>query len=114
MKSQSPSTAVVMGLMGLIAIVFLGIFGLVALGRDIQNVVYFIGPTLVLLGGILATLLKVHEVAKETSAQSQKIDDVKHAVNGELDAKFNSVHKRIDGLSNQVALANGLKKGPQK
>lgn len=114
-STQGKNLWALFGIIALIAIILIGLFGLVALGRDIEQILFAIGPTLVSLVGIVAVLFRADQVAKVNDNQNEAIDElhtkadqISTRVNGQLDAKFKNLNEKIAGLSNQVQLANNL------
>lgn len=112
---RNDNNTIALGIIALVAVMFVGVFGLAALGRDITQVVYFIGPSVVAILGILAAILRVNVVEKKTDEQTSKLDTISKAVNGQLEKKFQDVHAAINdtrstiqGQINQVQLAQGL------
>jgi putative Mn2+ efflux pump MntP len=104
-SEQKITNPYIFGVIGLIAIILIGVFTLAALGRDIEQVIYFVGPSLLSLMGIVAVLMKTDNQNTQIGALHDKTDVISKRVNGELDAKFRSLNTRIDGLSNQVKLS---------
>lgn len=101
------STLVMVAVIGLLGLVLLLVAGLVLEGRDPSQVIYFAsGP--VTLGIITAVLGQRLDAIKGTAAtNAAKLDNVGTAVNGEMSAQFEAVHKRLDYLGAPPAGALG-------
>lgn len=95
-STSGRSTLVLVALIGLLGLVVLAIFGLVLEGRDPSQVIYFAsGP--VALGIITAVLGQRLDVLRTTAVSSaKKLDQVSTAVNGDMTAQFDALHKRLD------------------
>ena len=106
-QTRDQNDSLILAIIGLLALIFVGVFGLAALGRDLAQVVYFIGPTIVLLGGVLVSYFRIDQTRKETEKQTDKIDAIEENVeavagnvNGRLDKKFEDLHKKLDNALN--------------
>lgn len=108
------STLVLVAVIGLLGLVLLLIAGLVWDGRDPSQVIYFAsGP--VALGIITGVLGQRLDAIKATAAtNAAKLDGVGTAVNGQLTAQFDAVHKRLDYLGAPPAGALGPSVPPRR
>ena len=114
--SGKQNNTVIVSLIGLIGIVLVGLMGLVALGKDLNNVIYFMGPTVLTLVGIVTTLVKVNQISGQASAavvqantnqatlnnQNATLSTIADAVNGALTAKHDTLNQKLDAISTVV------------
>jgi len=111
---KTRSTPVLIAVIGLLGLVLLLIAGLVWEGRDPSQVVYFasgpvaLGIISLVLGSRIDSIKGTAEDAAQTAVDNNaKLDTVSTAVNGQMSAQFDAIHKRLDYLGAPPAGAIG-------
>lgn len=88
-------TPVALAVIAFAALVVACVVGLVFVGRDIAAIVYFLTAFVPATVGLVVVASKQEKVLDQARSNADDLQQVKRAVNGQLDAKFADVHAAI-------------------
>ena len=88
-------TPVALAVIAFAALVVACVVGLVFVGRDIAAIVYFLTAFVPATIGLVVVASKQEKVLEQAKSNAADLAQVKKAVNGQLDAKFDRVHEAI-------------------